>query len=137
MNWMKGSAVSVMLMAGRSLCGEDLTQATMEAYASYLKHLICSLRGIVSDTGRGFHNGRYGATAKSSDHSSQPKRGTTMARDLRRHWCAFAHDSPMWPIKGQYECRKCGCRHVVPWAEQIKAERPALPLLQLQVDYEQ
>src|SRR5712692_3222483 len=31
-------------------------------------------------------------------------------------WCDFMHDSPMWPIRGEYECRTCGRRYPVPWA---------------------
>src|SRR2546425_3385940 len=30
-------------------------------------------------------------------------------------WCALMHDSPMWPIHGEYQCRTCGRRHPVPW----------------------
>jgi hypothetical protein len=30
-------------------------------------------------------------------------------------WCDFMHDSPMWPIHGEYECRICGRRYGVPW----------------------
>jgi hypothetical protein len=29
--------------------------------------------------------------------------------------CNLMHDSPMWPIHEQYQCRSCG-RHYVPWA---------------------
>jgi hypothetical protein len=32
-------------------------------------------------------------------------------------WCDFMHDSPMWPIHGEYECRICGRRYPVQWAE--------------------
>jgi hypothetical protein len=31
-------------------------------------------------------------------------------------WCDFMHDSPMWPIHGEYECRICRRRYLVPWA---------------------
>jgi hypothetical protein len=27
------------------------------------------------------------------------------------------HDAAMWPIHGQYQCRTCGRRYAVPWAE--------------------
>lgn len=37
-----------------------------------------------------------------------------MLRDLRSNlgtaWCELMHDSVMWPVHGQYECRTCG-RH--------------------------
>jgi len=31
-------------------------------------------------------------------------------------WCDLMHDSPMWPIHGEYQCRICGRRYPVPWA---------------------
>jgi hypothetical protein len=31
-------------------------------------------------------------------------------------WCDLMHDSPMWPIHGEYECRTCGRHYRVPWA---------------------
>jgi hypothetical protein len=30
-------------------------------------------------------------------------------------WCTFMHDSPMWPIHGEYQCRACGRHYPVPW----------------------
>jgi hypothetical protein len=30
-------------------------------------------------------------------------------------WCGVMHDVPMWPIHGQYECRRCGRRRPVAW----------------------
>jgi hypothetical protein len=38
------------------------------------------------------------------------------ARSFGALWCDFMHDSPMWPIRGKYECRTCGRRYPVPWA---------------------
>jgi len=32
-------------------------------------------------------------------------------------WCGVAHDSPMWPIHGRYQCRVCGRFYSVPWQE--------------------
>jgi hypothetical protein len=41
-------------------------------------------------------------------------------------WCAVSHDSAMWPIHGEYQCRTCGRRYPVPWSEdRILAARPA------------
>src|SRR5512147_877633 len=31
-------------------------------------------------------------------------------------WCKVVHDSPMWPIHGQYRCRTCGRSYPVQWA---------------------
>src|SRR5437588_11136417 len=31
-------------------------------------------------------------------------------------WCGVMHDSPMWPIHGEYECRICGRRYQLQWA---------------------
>ena len=41
----------------------------------------------------------------------------TAARRFGTFWCDFMHDSPMWPIHGEYECRVCGRRYPVSWAE--------------------
>lgn len=30
--------------------------------------------------------------------------------------CVVLHESAMWPINGEYQCRTCGRRHPVPWA---------------------
>lgn len=40
-------------------------------------------------------------------------------------WCDLMHDSPMWPIHGQYECRTCGRRYFVPWVEDAIQPGPA------------
>ena len=41
---------------------------------------------------------------------------STAAQKFGVLWCAFAHDSAMWPIHGQYRCRTCGRHYPVPWA---------------------
>jgi len=40
----------------------------------------------------------------------------TAAWKAGRCWCGLMHDSPMWPIHGQYQCGDCGRRYSVPWA---------------------
>jgi hypothetical protein len=35
---------------------------------------------------------------------------------LHTLWCALMHDSLMWPIHGEYQCRTCGRHYPVPWA---------------------
>ena len=42
-------------------------------------------------------------------------------------WCSFLHDSPMWPIRGHYECRTCGRQYRVPWAEPERTGAAAHP----------
>ena len=44
--------------------------------------------------------------------------GTTQdfTQRLGASWCGFMHNSPMWPIHGQYECRTCGRHYPVQWA---------------------
>jgi hypothetical protein len=32
-------------------------------------------------------------------------------------WCTLMHNSMMWPIHGHYQCRRCGRRRPVPWAQ--------------------
>jgi len=41
---------------------------------------------------------------------------SSRAGKLGALWCAVMHDSTMWPIHSQYQCRTCGRRHPVPWA---------------------
>jgi hypothetical protein len=41
---------------------------------------------------------------------------------LRIRWCRMMHDSPMWPIRGQYRCRSCGRSFLVPWVSEPVAE---------------
>jgi len=38
------------------------------------------------------------------------------ASKLGAVWCRSMHDSPMWPIHGQYQCRTCGRHYSVPWS---------------------
>ncbi len=48
---------------------------------------------------------------------------------FRTRWCIAMHDSPMWPIHGEYECRTCGTHHLVPWnAERLTAAPAAAPV---------
>jgi hypothetical protein len=49
-----------------------------------------------------------------------------VARELGNRWCDLMHDSPTWPIHGQYRCSTCGRRHPVPWATDNTA-RAAVP----------
>ena len=42
-------------------------------------------------------------------------------------WCRHFHDSVMWPIHGEYECRSCGRRHSVPWDPRNNVPDAAFP----------
>src|SRR5271170_7248974 len=42
-------------------------------------------------------------------------------------WCSLLHNSTMWPIRDHYECRTCGRRHRVPWAEPERTRAAAHP----------
>jgi len=35
----------------------------------------------------------------------------TLQSDLGTFWCSLMHDSPMWPVHGEYQCRACGRRY--------------------------
>lgn len=43
-------------------------------------------------------------------------------------WCGLMHDSPMWPIHGQYRCRTCGRRYLVPWSAAVPSAPEARQL---------
>jgi hypothetical protein len=49
----------------------------------------------------------------------------TAAGRLGSLWCDFMHDSPMWPIHGQYQCRTCGRHYPVLWAGDQLPPAPA------------
>jgi len=61
-----------------------------------------------------------------------PDRTSTSAQSAARRlgtlWCDVMHDSPMWPIHGQYTCRSCGRSYPVPWASDGPAPAPARTL---------
>jgi hypothetical protein len=38
-------------------------------------------------------------------------------------WCEIAHNAPMWPMHGRYECRTCGRQHKVEWAGQAVQQK--------------
>lgn len=41
--------------------------------------------------------------------------GNRLLETLGALWCRLMHHEPMWPIRGNYECRICGRRFPVPW----------------------
>ena len=41
----------------------------------------------------------------------------TITENIGRIWCRLMHDSPMWPIYGQYRCGACLRRFDVEWAQ--------------------
>src|SRR5438445_7765447 len=49
----------------------------------------------------------------------------TAAWKFGTFWCDFMHDALMWPIHGEYECRICGRRYLVPWAGDTLLPAPA------------
>lgn len=48
----------------------------------------------------------------------QPKFRPDLFERLGSWWCRMMHDSPMWPIRGHYQCRSCARIFPVPWAEE-------------------
>ncbi|HZQ55990.1 MAG TPA: hypothetical protein VFB14_27600 [Bryobacteraceae bacterium] len=48
---------------------------------------------------------------------------TSFLSNIGHLWCSFAHNDVMWPIHGQYQCRRCLRYHTVAW-EQPQAEGP-------------
>ena len=46
----------------------------------------------------------------------EEKQSLNIPERFRELWCILMHDSPMWPIHEEYQCRSCGRRYPVPWA---------------------
>jgi hypothetical protein len=44
-----------------------------------------------------------------------PKQRLWMAGRLGILWCTLMHNTPMWPIRGNYRCRTCGRDYQVSW----------------------
>jgi hypothetical protein len=38
-----------------------------------------------------------------------------VSEGVARGWCHTMHPAPMWPIHGEYRCRRCLRQHPVPW----------------------
>lgn len=43
------------------------------------------------------------------------RRARTLRSSVGTLWCTLMHDSPMWPVRGRYQCRRCFRYHRVPW----------------------
>jgi len=56
----------------------------------------------------------------------QPKFRPNFFERLGIHWCRGMHDSPMWPVRGHYQCRTCHRSFQVPWAGEPAAR--AIPI---------
>ncbi len=69
----------------------------------------------------------------SSFTSSLRSRALKVRSSVGRFWCTLAHDSPMWPIGGRYQCRRCFLYHPVRWEiatnpqEHRSAKQPQYP----------
>jgi hypothetical protein len=50
-----------------------------------------------------------------------------MMRRMGDWWCTLMHNSVMWPIHGQYQCRRCGRSRPVPWAQPDAPSRSLRP----------
>lgn len=42
-------------------------------------------------------------------------RARTLRSSFGTLWCTLMHDSPMWPIRGRYQCARCFRYHPVRW----------------------
>jgi hypothetical protein len=54
-----------------------------------------------------------------------PEKTQTAIWKLGTLWCDLMHDSPMWPIHGEYQCRICGRRYFVSWVGNRPLPTPA------------
>lgn len=61
-------------------------------------------------------------------HETSKRDFQPAAEKLGTLWCTFIHNSPMWPIHGQYECRTCGRHYPVPWAQNEPGRARVIPM---------
>ncbi len=61
--------------------------------------------------------------------SESPKgpRTSGLLDRLANLWCRSMHDSPMLPIHGRYQCRRCHRYHDVSWENRAAEDRPSDP----------
>ena len=57
-------------------------------------------------------------------HEQMSRAWRTAAAELGTVWCTLMHDSPMWPIHGQYQCGRCGRSCPVLWTEGATLQAP-------------
>jgi hypothetical protein len=58
--------------------------------------------------------------------SSEAMRAVEITDLFGNFWCRLMHDSPMWPIHGQYRCRTCKRQFPVPWEESVRSAAVSL-----------
>lgn len=54
-----------------------------------------------------------------------PKKISSIGASLGQLWCQTVHSEPMWPVKGEYKCRRCQRSFKVPWEQ--KTGKIAVP----------
>jgi hypothetical protein len=43
----------------------------------------------------------------------------SLAKTIGDTWCQIMHPDPMWPVRGEYQCRVCQRRFPVAWEKPI------------------
>jgi len=43
------------------------------------------------------------------------RKGRSFWLKMAQGWCRLMHNSPMWPINGRYQCRRCFQYHPIAW----------------------
>ena len=43
---------------------------------------------------------------------------SSLSSTVGEAWCQFMHPDPMWPVKGEYQCRTCFRKYPVSWEAQ-------------------
>jgi hypothetical protein len=52
----------------------------------------------------------------------QPKFRPNLFERVGAWWCRMMHNSPMWPVRGHYQCRSCGRNFLISWANEPQTE---------------
>jgi uncharacterized protein YbaR (Trm112 family) len=55
-------------------------------------------------------------SAKSKPHFEESDMFTNLQSRIGTLWCSLTHESVMWPVHGEFQCRSCG-RHYPAFAE--------------------
>lgn len=46
-----------------------------------------------------------------------------LASAIGQAWCQLMHPDPMWPVKGEYQCRICQRKFRVAWEQPASLEQ--------------
>ena len=92
---------------------KDIGATVLVRSALQRRHLAIDRRGCEM---RDLYHQAASMTDKANVVGYREELAGVHAEGLGALWCRLMHNSPRWPIHGQYQCAICGRHHLVQWA---------------------